>query len=133
MREREAVGVLAPLLHVLAGLVELEELGRLRAARRPDVAAARVDEQVFLGIDGDAHGFADGVTGRHQRQRDGVVGNLRRVLFELGLRGHCRLSVSRNRRCAGRRLGLDVGGARERRRECNNESENGVLHGSGIL
>jgi hypothetical protein len=33
--EREAVGVLAPLLDVLAGLVELEQLGGLRAARRP--------------------------------------------------------------------------------------------------
>ena len=84
--EREAVGVLAPLLDVLAGLVELEELRRLRAARRTGVAAARVDEEMLLGIDRDADGFTDGVAGGHQRQRDGVVGNLRRVLLELGLR-----------------------------------------------
>ena len=83
--EGEAVAVLAPFLHELVGLVELEELRRLRAARRAGVAAARVDEEMLLGIDRDAFGFADGVAVRHQRQRHRVVGNLRRVLFELGL------------------------------------------------
>ena len=78
--------VLAPFLDVLAGEIELEELRRLAAARRTVVAAARVDEQMLLGVDGDAFGFANRVAVGHERQRDGVVGNLRRVLFELRLR-----------------------------------------------
>src|SRR5205085_11307198 len=82
----EAVGVLAPFLDVLAGLVELEQLRGRGAARRPDVAAARVDEEMLLRIDRDADGLADRVSRGHQRQRHRVVGNLRRVLFELGLR-----------------------------------------------
>jgi hypothetical protein len=91
VRERKAVGVLPPLLHILAGFVELEELRRLRAARRADVSASCVHEQMLLGVEGDADGLADRVSGRHERQRYGIVRNLRGVLLELCLCGERRL------------------------------------------
>ena len=42
---------------------------------------------MFFGVDRDAFSLSDGVTFRHERQRDSVEGNLRRRLFELVLRG----------------------------------------------
>ena len=126
--EGEAVGVLAPLLDELVGLVELEQLGRLRAARRADVAAARVDEQVLLGIERDADGFADGVPRGHQRQRDRVVLNLRGVLFEFRLCRQRGLPFRGHLRRTGRRLCIEEGGADHGRRECQDDCKNGVLH-----
>jgi hypothetical protein len=91
VREGEAVRVLAPLLHVVALFVELEELRRLGAARRTDVAAARVDEEMFLRIDCHAFRFTDGVAGRHEGERHRVERNLRCGGFDSRLGGRCRL------------------------------------------
>src|SRR4029079_5543615 len=53
---------------------------------RSEVAGARVDEQMFLGVERHADRFTDSVLGsRLQRQRHRVERNLRRVFFELVL------------------------------------------------
>src|SRR5881409_48989 len=85
--EGETVGVLSPLFDEFPGLIEFEELSRRGATRRAGVAAPRVDEEMFLRIERNAFGFADGVTLRHERERNGIVSNLRRGLLKLVLRG----------------------------------------------
>ncbi len=79
MREREAVQALADLADVLAGLIEFEQ------AR---VLAAGVNEDVALGVGGDADAFAQVQIGwKLQEVRHRIVGDLGHVLrFRLGLR-----------------------------------------------
>ena len=72
VRERETVEPFADLLDEFAGLVEFEQ------AR---VVAAGVDENVALGIGGDADRFAEIQAGRQlQKIRHGFVRHLRHVL-----------------------------------------------------
>ena len=82
VRKGRGVVVLAPLLHELQVLIELEQLRRGRAAGRTRVAATRKDEEVALGVLGHANGFADGVA--RDDQAENVLGDLqlRRRFFE---------------------------------------------------
>ena len=79
VRELEAVVALADLADVVAVLIELEQ------AR---VGAARVDEDMSLGVGRHAHGFAQIQTRRKlQEIRHRVVGDLGHILrFGFGLR-----------------------------------------------
>src|SRR5262249_47887885 len=75
-----------PFLNEFSGLIELEKLRRLCAARRTRISAASVDEQMFLRIESNAFRFADRMAFRHQRERDGIEWKLRDARFEFVLR-----------------------------------------------
>ena len=115
MGERRGVVVLTPLLHELQVRIELEELRGGRALRGAQVPAAREDEQVPLGILGDADRFADGVARHDERQH--FFGDLqaRRVLFELRLLGEGRLHFRARTRTS---LG---DGRRAQQHDCDND------------
>jgi hypothetical protein len=98
VRERPCVKVLADLTDEVALRRELQELrGGIAVGRAGAGAAARVDEDVALRIDGDAGRLAEMHVRRHlQDVRRGFVGDLRHVLR---LRRQRRRHGERQRKC----------------------------------
>ena len=86
MGERRAIAVRIDFLHELIVLVEFEQHGSRAAARDAALAGARIDEQVALGIGGDAHGFAHGVARNGEPKKFDVNLKLRIGRFSGGLR-----------------------------------------------